>query len=426
MQPAFGHSALTREPSQIGPTPKRVLILNQYYPPDVASTGQTAAVIAAALSERGAVVTVVTGQPSYTADVIDAARTEAHGSLTIHRVPMGRTRGRTSLVTRAKGYLRFLILAWRESRRLDRPDIVVAFHNPPLVGALGLLLANAWGASFVNVIQDIHPDILVRTGWPLLPKVVIALWRTLNRVVLGRATHVITLSEQMSTYLVRHYGVAKDHVSAIPLWGEPELTDTRSDVTSKTQARARLKLDLRSDDLLVLYAGNMGVMHPVDTIVKAAFALRDRGVVFLFVGGGKRRSEVEILAGELSLSNVIFLPYQAEDAFVSLIVAADVCVVALSAGLEDLCLPSRSMTFMSAGRPVLAVMTEDAPLSRALDDFGAGWSATTPEGVARVLTEVLGAPERLVTGGLAARALYRSRYRREYLVQRYVEAILEP
>ena len=79
---------------------------------------------------------------------------------------------------------------------------------------------------------------------------------------------------------------------------------------------------------------------------------------------------------------------------------------------------------MSAGRPILAVMPDRAPISRDLAAAGAGWNATTAEQVAQILLELGSAPDRVLTAGMAARNLYLERYRRTNLVARYAAAIL--
>lgn len=390
---------------------RRILVINQYFPPDVAATGNIAEAVCEALAATGAQVSAIVGQPSYAASLADAPAEEARGSLTIRRVPMGRRRGRGSLAIRLLGYARFLFGAWLESRRQAPPDVVVTFHNPPLVGVLGALLARKYRVPFVYIVQDIHPDIIERTGSPRLPKWVIAVWRRLSRMTLHRSTLTIVLSDAMKDYLVKTYGVAPGAVVAIPLWAHPNLEHLSTD----TRPRG---------DLIVLYAGNMGVMHPVEILVSAAEKVRSSRISFVFVGDGAKRRDLERLAGELSLDNVRFLPFQPRSDFEALVEGADLCAVALQAGLEDLCLPSRTPTFMSAGKPILAVMSERAPQASELTKAGAGWSAGSIEGVARLLESLASAPDQLAPAGHAARSLYRQNYRREALLSRYVTAVL--
>jgi glycosyltransferase involved in cell wall biosynthesis len=337
---------------------------------------------------------------------------------------MGRHRGRGSLAIRLLGYARFLFGAWLESRQQPSPDVVVTFHNPPLVGLLGAHVARRFDVPFVYIVQDIHPDILVRTGSPKLPRWLIATWRRLSQLTFDSSQLVITLSDAMKDYLVTTYALRAERVVAIPLWAQPSLEHLSSGADAVKRARAALRPAVKfNDDLVVLYAGNMGVMHPVEILVLAAAKLRSRPISFLFVGDGTKRRDLEQLAHRMSVESVQFLPFQPVREFELLVQASDICTVALQPGLEDLCLPSRTPTFMSAGRPILAVMRDRAPQSRELNEVGAGWCAVSVEGVVDLLERLLDAPDLLRVAGSSARSLYRERYRRETLVHKYVEAV---
>jgi glycosyltransferase involved in cell wall biosynthesis len=229
----------------------------------------------------------------------------------------------------------------------------------------------------------------------------------------------------MKDYLVRTYGLSDNAVIAIPLWAQPDLDHLQVDAAATKRARERLALSaITNGDLMVLYAGNMGVMHPVEILAGAAARVRSLPVSFVFVGDGTKRLELERLTRQLSLEKVQFLPFQPIREFELLVQAADVCAVVLQNGLENLCLPSRTPTFMSGGRPILAVMSEHAPQSREMVETGAGWSADSVEGVAALLEGLVHARDQLSLAGSAARSVYRRNYRRETLVGQYVHAIL--
>src|SRR5262245_22737693 len=94
------------------PPGRKLLVVNLYYPPDIASTGQLAADICSNLVRRGIEVHVVTGQPSYTAAAPTAAAHEVVDGVHVHRVSAGGARGRERMSTRMTGYISFL---WNRS-----------------------------------------------------------------------------------------------------------------------------------------------------------------------------------------------------------------------------------------------------------------------------------------------------------------------
>lgn len=365
-----------------GRQPSRLLVINQYYAPDIAATGRLAAELCAGLVRHGIEVHVITGQPSYSTVVRGAPSYEILDDVHVHRVHLGDARGRERMGVRLLGYARFLRGAWRVAVDVVeswQPDAVLTFHNPPFVGAIGARLAQRYHLRYTYVLQDIHPDILVATGWIRLPRAASRAWDWVNRWILNRAENIVVLGEGMKRTLVESKGVTFDRVHVIPPWGRPEL---------KPQPRSlslRRELGVADRDLLLLCAGNMGIMHPLDSLLDAAALCRDRPVQFLLVGDGASRQQLVARVEAERLVRVTFVPYQPEPRFVQLIAAADACFVGLLPGLERLAVPSRAFTFLSAGRPLISLMSPEADVASLVSETACGWNVTSAEELAQLL-----------------------------------------
>ncbi|MBC7232380.1 MAG: glycosyltransferase family 4 protein [Chloroflexi bacterium] len=401
----------------------RLLVINQYYTPDVASTGQYAAEICEDLAREGFEIHVVTGQPSYTVSSPDAPPFEVRNGVYVYRVPLGRSRGRERMRTRLAGYMRFLVGAWWQARRLVRSkpfDLVMTFHNPPFVPLIGAYLASRYGLRYVYVPYDIHPDVLLATGWRL-PAPLVRLWEGLNRWVFSHASAVVVLGEGMKRTLVEGKGVPREKVWVIPLWGRPEL---------KPVPRAqsiREELGIKENELLLLYAGNMGILHPLEPIIDAAALLQGLPVRILFLGDGAKRERLVRRVEKEGIGQVNFLPYQPEERFARLVAAADGCLVVLEAGLERFALPSRAFTFLSAGRPLITLMAPDADVARLVTETGCGWNVTSGQELADLVRELLEDRQEVLRRGRRAREIYDERFRRDRVIRAYAgvfEAVL--
>ena len=163
----------------------RLLVINQYFYPDLASTGLYATDICEGFSKNGFDVYVVTGEPSYSVNSPNAPSFEILNGVKVHRVSLGNVKGREANKTRFIGYIRFLKGARKIARSLlksNKFNIILTFHNPPFVGFLGALLAKKYKTKFIYIPYDIHPDILVATGWKL-PKPFIWLWEIINKII---------------------------------------------------------------------------------------------------------------------------------------------------------------------------------------------------------------------------------------------------
>jgi glycosyltransferase involved in cell wall biosynthesis len=221
----------------------------------------------------------------------------------------------------------------------------------------------------------------------------------------------------MKRTLVEGKGVPAGKVHVIPLWARPELTPIPGSQT------IRHELGVGDGELLLLYAGNMGMSHPLDPILEAATRLRDQLVHFLFIGDGVRRPPmVERVAAE-NLSRVAFLPFQPEARFAQIVSAADACFVVLKPGLEGLSIPSRSYTFLSAGRPLITIMSPQADVARLAIETGCGWNITSSDELTDLIRGLVADRADLERRGRAARDVYRDRFRRDLAIQEYASLL---
>jgi glycosyltransferase involved in cell wall biosynthesis len=391
-----------------------LLILNQYVAPDVASTGRIAFDIARAAAGDGQHVTFIAAQPSYLRDQPAAPTRELCEGVHIRRVRMYGVRGRQTRLRRFGGYVIFLAGAAVSGARLcaTQPvNTVVCFHNPPFLPLLGALLARKQ-RRLVCVVFDIHPDVLIATGWMRLPRPVIAIWRWLNRMTFRRAAQIVVLSDGMRQVLVAN-GVEARKIVVIPVWAQPEL------VPQPSSAAVRGKLGVADGELMILFTGNMGITQRLDPVAEAAAMLEGAPVRFVFAGSG-----VQATGWRQRLSrnaNVTFLPFQSDADYRQLVAACDVGLVTLANGLERFVVPSRALPFLSAGRPLLAVMNPESEIGRLVRTHACGTCVDTAEGLAHAVQAWLADRAELDVAGYNARRAYESDLDRELLCARYVE-----
>jgi colanic acid biosynthesis glycosyl transferase WcaI len=179
------------------------------------------------------------------------------------------------------------------------------------------------------------------------------------------------------------------------------------------------------DELLVVHAGNMGIMHPLDPMLDAAQAMADRPVRFLIVGGGVKRDHWSEEVARRGLERIRFLEHQPDEEFVRLIAAADACYVPLQGGMERYAVPSRGYAFLSAGRPVIAAMSANADLVRVLEETGSGWRVSGGTDLTELLERLLADRRLADEAGRSARAAYEERFRGPVVLDGYSRLVEE-
>jgi len=393
--------------------PLHVLLLNEYFPPDTAATANNAALVAKALAEHHR-VTVLAGRPSYDPLARHAPylfRREQEGNLTIDRV--GSTAfSRAQMKGRLANYLSYLALAVPRALSMS-PDVVLAMTDPPIEGIIGASIARFLGRPLVYNIRDLYPDMAL-AGGILRPGLWTDIWEQSHRRALRQAARVIVLGEDMREIILEkgadpaRVTVIRDAVpfpAVLPPADESVIREIRSGF-----------------GFVIIHAGNLGFYGAWHTLIRAAQLLEAENVGVVFIGDGARKQEIVRMAR--NCRNIRFLPFYPAAEIPAVMAAGDLHVVTVKRGLEGIVVPSKLYNILAHGRPILAVATERAELTRLVQRHECGVAAG-PDNPAEAVEEVrrlLHAPERLQHMSLQARELARS-YDRLTELRKFVDAV---
>ena len=142
----------------------KLLLLNQTFHPDVASTAQHLSDLALALAERGHQVTVVAGRRAYDDPGKQFPKAETWRGIRIIRI--GSTGfGKGAKWRRAADFASFFALCCLRLAFFPRQDAIVALTSPPLISVLGAWLAKLRGSRFFYWVMDFNPDEAIAAGW---------------------------------------------------------------------------------------------------------------------------------------------------------------------------------------------------------------------------------------------------------------------
>jgi colanic acid biosynthesis glycosyl transferase WcaI len=160
--------------------------------------------------------------------------------------------------------------------------------------------------------------------------------------------------------LVRSKGVPEERIRMIGVWSDQEEVKP---VARELNAYRR-EWDI-GERTLIMYSGNFGIGHDVETFLKAARELQnDDRIRFAFVGGGKKKEQVERFVHEHGLeSTCIIAPYQPRERLDELLSAADAHLVSLLEGVEGIMVPSKLFGILAAGRPAIFIGDERSEIS---------------------------------------------------------------
>lgn len=340
-----------------------VLFFNRSFYPDGAATGQLLTDLAEDLvRQHGWRVTVVAGVPLApskpalpTQGGILVGR-EAYRGIEIRRA-RGTSFDKRRFAGRAMNYMTYFFAACWAGLRVDRPDVVVALTDPPIIGLAGWLAAKRAKAPFVMAFQDLFPEVTVLLedfhshtvdGW----------LQRVNRFLCRRATRIVALGETMKRRLVEDKGARSDETIIISNWA-----DTAAIAPGDKRNEFAREHGL-ADAFVVMHSGNMGLSQNLDTMIEAAAKLRDvTNLKVVFQGDGVKKADLQRQADARGLSNVVFLPYAPKDRLGETFAAADVFVVSLQRGMAGYIVPSKLYGILAAGRPYIAAVEESCEVA---------------------------------------------------------------
>ena len=329
---------------------------------------------------------------------------------------------RSSKLWKAVSWLRYTLGASIRIATARKTDFLLIVSNPPLLALW--LWAITWfrDLRYGMLVYDIYPDVVVQAGILKPSNPVVRLWAAMNRRVYQRARVIITLGDRMAGLLQRQIG-ANPPVHVIPPWVE-----TREIYPLPLTANPLASRLAPAGKRIVLYAGNMGTSHDIESVVEAAAELQGHDdIFFLLIGGGEKYRWAENYVAQHQLQNVRVAPYVPESDFPALLAMADVSIATQESGLENVMVPSKTVFYLAAGSALLAISNRPSELSDIVDraPIGAVVPPGHPAQLAAELVKLLSDPKALAAMKSNARDLAVRHYSREKLTQRFVTLLAE-
>ena len=368
----------------------KILIVSQYFWPETFKVND----LALGLAARGHTVEVLTGMPNYPAGrYFDGYRPtspwrEDYHGIPVHRVPLiprGAGRARNLMLNYGSyallGSLRALGLGWR------RWDAVLVFGLSPVTLIFpAVVLRRLFGTRFVLWVLDLWPESITASGL-VRSRGLVSMVRGLSGWLYRQAERVLGSSQAFAPRL-RSLGVNPDRIGYVPSWAEEAYGGA-------TPASASAPAPWESG-FPVMFAGNVGRVQALDTMLDAAELLRDDPAVrWVVVGDGSLSPWLADEVERRKLADRVFLlGRHPVSAMPALFAKAGAMLVSLKPDeILSLTVPGKLQTYMAAGRPVLGSI--DGEAARVIAEAGCGFvsAAGDAAGLAASVRRMAALPE---------------------------------
>ncbi len=398
----------------------RVLILTQYYPPEIGAPQTRLAAFARELRLRGHRVEVVTAMPNHLIGRVQAGyRGKLYARETVDGVRVHRTwvyAATGTGIKRILNYLSFTVTSLIGLAKAGPADIVFVESPPLFLSVPGWIAARVRRAAMVFNVSDLWPDSVRELG-VMNDGLLMRLAEMLEHWSYQRARVVNAVTEGIATTLRDHKRVPADKVRFFPNGIDIETFVPQAGSTALAE---ELRLSGRP---VFIYAGTHGIAQGLHSVLDAAKLVEDEADV-VFVGSGPVKASLVRRAAEEKFSNVRFVdpvPLSSMPEYFSLAIASIVPLVKnpLMRGAR----PSKMFPSLACGVPVL--YCGEGESAALIGEAGAGIVAAPedPQAIAEGMRTILRDPSLRETMSKNARRLAVERFAWGSIVEEWLRSI---
>jgi glycosyltransferase involved in cell wall biosynthesis len=303
-------------------------------------------------SQEGHDVDVLTSQPSYKKNVDNQRlpRLVQESGVTVQRMSLHNESGRPFVRIYNAFKLGFEIL---RKAMFNHYDVIMISTSPPVLGGwFAAIASKIHSCRFIYHCMDIHPEI-GRISGEFSNSTIFRWLSKMDSYSCNIANPVVVLSEDMARSIRDRDGCNNVKIEVINNFSLP----------SGEPLLGNIPISLSDDVFTVLFAGNIGRFQDLDTVVSAMEILSDNSnIEFIFMGEGVEKDKLKKRAISTG-GNVKFVSQQSIETAKEVMRRVDLGYVGLNKDVVRYAYPSKIMTYLEQGCPVLVAVEKESDLA---------------------------------------------------------------
>lgn len=327
---------------------KKILVICQYYKPEPFRISD----ICEEMVRRGHEVQVVTGYPNYPeGKIYDGYGKGKHideiiNGVKVHRcfeIPRG-----TGSVKRMLNYYSYVVTSTAyalssKCRTSDGKPFDVVFCNqlsPVMMAHAAIGYKKRYKVPAIMYCLDLWPESLI-AGGITRESLIYKYYHHVSKRIYRQVDKILITSRMFSDYFKSEFGIRKDRIEYLPQYAE----DIFEEMPIKEE----------NGIFDFMFAGNIGTIQSVETILEAANLLKDEPVRFHIIGGGTDLERLQKIGK--NLENVEFYGRKPLEEMPDFYKKADAMLVTLAADpVLSLTLPGKVQSYMAVGKPLIGAI----------------------------------------------------------------------
>ena len=405
----------------------KILKLTPYCTPEQISSSHLTKDLNQALFESGAIMEYYV--PTPTRGITPEIRKKykkikyeelKEGKMIIHRFPMFKE-GKNS-VQRAFRYILVNVIQYVKGSHAKEIDVIYAGSTPPTQGVLCGLVKKRLKVPFVYNLQDIFPDSLVNAKMTKKGSLIWKIGRKVENFTYKSADKIIVISEDFKRNIMEK-GVPENKIVVVPNW-----VNTNNVYSVKREENILFdRYNLDRNKFYICYSGNLGLSQNFELLVMVAEKIQINmpDVMFVLIGEGAAKEELESTIKKKNLKNIVILPFQPYEDIAHVFSLGDVGLIISKPGLGGSSVPSKTWGIMAAGRPILASFDEESELISLIKKIGCGYTsdAGDQKGLYEKIREIYLHKEDCIKMGRIGREYVKSVLSKDRCITEYINVI---
>ncbi len=307
----------------------KLLILTQYFPPEVGAPQNRLFELAIRLQKQNVDITILTAMPNYPQMEIHPEYAskkycyEEMNGLKVHRSSIYVSKSK-SIVKRLQNYFSFVWSSyWIGKKKLEKKYDFIFCESPPLfLGISAYLLCKNKKAKLIFNVSDLWPESAEKLGL-VTNKFFLKLATILEEFLYKKASLITGQTQGIVTNISTRFPNKK-------VYWLPNGVDLNLYNPDNIKSNWRTENHFKDNDLLLLYAGILGYAQGLELIINAANKTKNnQNIKYLFLGSGPEKEKLISLKEKYKLSNIFFLDLVPKTVMPKIIKAVNIALIPL-------------------------------------------------------------------------------------------------
>jgi glycosyltransferase involved in cell wall biosynthesis len=388
-----------------------LIIISQYFYPSEASTSQLLTDLAEGLFENNLEVKVYTGTFSHSEKLKPFSIIRSPDPFQNSKSIFGKLISSLFFLVGAILYVIF---------KVDKKDSLLIASNPPYAGIIGIIFKFLKGGKYYFLLQDIFPESAILSGIISEKSNLVFILNKLIYSICYHSEKTIILSDSMKILIKSKYPDL-NNVEIIENWAIENIP-----LLNKKDNTFAIEYGL-DKKFTVLYSGNIGRLHDIETLVETIKILDEKqaNIQFVFIGDGAKLKLLQNYQAQHNLKNLLLLPFQSRELLPLTLTACDVAVVSLIKGAESIVAPCKLYGMLASGRAIVSISEQESYIDQMVTREKCGINCPTGDAqkLANILMTLSKSPDEVKEMGINAHQLYLRKYTLNRALKEYQELI---